>query len=99
MATANVEKPCCSPAVIRVSSHFRWFVRYMPEFKTFPLLSMLPPARILQRLLVNFSKFFIEVNNINRICEGRGSFAVFMIGESRLRALIICRCFALLCRV
>ncbi|CAM9665955.1 unnamed protein product [Ectocarpus sp. 12 AP-2014] len=34
---------------------------YMPEFKTFPLLSMLPPARILKRLLVNFSKFFIEL--------------------------------------
>eukprot|EP00752_Nemacystus_decipiens_P010152 g9048.t1 len=34
---------------------------YMPEFKAIPLLSMLPPARILQRLLVNFSKFFIEL--------------------------------------
>lgn len=34
----------------------------MPEFKAVPLLYMLPPARILQHLLVNFSKFFIEVS-------------------------------------
>ncbi|CAM9159586.1 unnamed protein product, partial [Hapterophycus canaliculatus] len=34
---------------------------FMPEFKTAPLLHMLPPARILQHLLVNFSKFFIEL--------------------------------------
>lgn len=35
--------------------------RFMPEFKVCPLLSMLPPARILQRLLENFSHFFVEV--------------------------------------
>lgn len=33
----------------------------MPEFKMCPLLSFLPPAYILQHLLENFSKFFIEV--------------------------------------
>lgn len=43
----------------------------MPEFKAVPLLSMLPPARILQRLLVNFSEFFIEVQLSCRTCHLR----------------------------
>ncbi|CAM9888599.1 unnamed protein product [Ascophyllum nodosum] len=36
---------------------------YMPQFKMIPILSFLPPPSILQRLLVNFSKFFIEIAN------------------------------------
>lgn len=43
----------------------------MPEFKVCPLLSLLPPARVLQHLLVNFSKFYIQV----RFFRGGGCLA------------------------
>lgn len=59
---------------------------YMPEYKAFPLLSMLPPAQILQHLLVNFSKFFIEVRVSCRSCRAPHTHPCF--GQRRLVFLL-----------